>query len=196
MPDLVSVAELKVFLKIAVADTDDDTLLGDLLDHTEGLFESETGRKDAPFVTSGSDRSEVNDGTGTPELYLDYPISDVTSISLGFDSGDFEDTLDPDDADIVVWGAGSRKIERVDGGVFGRLNKPRYVTVVYDFQADLPEEAQLAIKRVVGQIYRQRGSEDADREQIGSYIRKLSNLVDTDPLWRRAVEGNRRRVLV
>jgi hypothetical protein len=194
MPDLVNVADLKTFLEIT--GSDDDALLGDLLDHAEGLFESETGRKDAPFTAADTARSEVKDGTGSAELYLDYPISDVTSISIGFDSSDFEDTLDPDDPDIVVWGAGSRKIERVDGGIFGRLGKPRYLTIVYDFQADLPEEAQLAIKRVVGQIYWQRGSEDADREQIGSYMRKLSNLVDTDPLWRRAVEGNRRRVLV
>jgi len=54
---------------------------------------------------------------------------------------------------------------------------------------------QLAIKRVVAQIYRQRGSEDATREQIGPYVRNLSDLVTTDPLWRRAVAGNTRRVL-
>lgn len=194
MPDLVSLEDLQTFLELS-GGTDDD-LLTDLLDHAEGLFESETGRKEAPFVTSGTARSEVRDGTGSAEVYLDYPISDVASISLGFDSSAFDDTLDPDDPDIVVWGAGSRKIERVDGGIFGRLDKPRYLTIVYDFQADLPEEAQLAIKRVVAQVYRQRGSEDATREQIGSYIRTISKLVKDDPLWRRAVAGNRRRVLV
>lgn len=194
MPDLVSVADLKTFLEITSAG--DDTLLGALIDHAEGLFESETGRKDAPFIAAASARSEVKDGTGSPELYLDYPISDVTSISLGFDSSAFVETLDPDDPDVVVWGISRRRIERVDGGVFGRLDKPRYVTVLYDFQADLPEEAQLAIKRVVGQIYRQRGSEGATREQIGSYIRTMSKIVKDDPLWRRAVAGNTRRVLV
>ncbi len=194
MPDLVSVADLKTFLEITSAG--DDTLLGALIDHAEGLFESETGRKDTPFIAAASARSEVKDGTGSPELYLDYPISDVTSISLGFDSSAFVETLDPDDPDVVVWGISRRRIERVDGGVFGRLDKPRYVTVLYDFQADLPEEAQLAIKRVVGQIYRQRGSEGATREQIGSYIRTMSKIVKDDPLWRRAVAGNTRRVLV
>ncbi len=194
MPDLVSVSELKTFLEIS--GSDDDTLLGDLLDHAEGLFESETGRKDTPFIAAASARSEVRDGTGSAELYLDYPISAITSISLGFDSSNFVETLNPSDPDVVVWGAGKRRIQRVDGGVFGRLDKPRYVTTVYDFQADLPEEAQLAIKRVVGQIYRQRGSEDATREEIGGYVRSLSKLVDTDPLWRRAVAGNTRRVLV
>ena len=194
MPDLVSLAELQTFLELTSGT--DDTLLTDLLDHVEGLFESETGRKDAPFIAAANARSEVRDGTGSAEVYLDYPISTVTSISLGFDSSNFDDTLAPADPDIVVWGAGSRKIERVDGGIFGRLNKPRYLTIVYDFQADLPEEAQLAIKRVVSQVYRQRGSEDATREQIGSYIRTISKLVKDDPLWRRAVAGNSRRVLV
>lgn len=194
MPDLVSVEDLQTFLELSSGT--DDALLGDLLDHAEGLFESECGRKDAPFTAADTARSEVKDGTGSPELYLDYPISDVTSISIGFDSLNFEDTLDPDDPDVVVWGAGSRRIERVDGGIFGRLGKPRYLTILYDFQADLPEEAQLAIKKVVAQVYRQRGSEGATREQIGSYIRTMAKQVKDDPLWRRAVAGNTRRVIV
>ncbi len=193
MPDLVSLADLQTFLELSSGT--DDTLLGDLLDHAEGLFESETGRKDAPFTAAAADRSEVKDGTGSAELYLDYPISDVTSISLGFDSSNFVETLDPDDPDEVVWGTASRRIMRVDGGIFGQVGQPRYLTIVYDFQADLPEEAQLAIKRIVGQVYRARGSEEASREQIGVYIRTLTHLVDRDPLWRRAVAGNTRRVL-
>ena len=193
MPDLVSVANLKTFLEIS--GSGDDTLFGALLDHAEGLFESETGRKDTPFIAASTARSEVKDGTGSAELYLDYSISAITSISLGFDSSNFVETLTPGDPDQVVWGAGSRRIMRVDGGIFGRVGRPRYLTIVYDFQADLPEEAQLAIKRVVAQIYRQRGSEDATRERIGGYMRALSNLAQTDPLWRRAVEGNTRRVL-
>ncbi len=194
MPDLVSLADLQTYLELSSGT--DDSLLTDLLDHVEGLFESETGRKETPFIAANTARSEVKDGTGSPEIYLDYPISAITSISLGFDSSNFDETLTPSDPDEVVWGAGSRRIQRVDGGVFGWLDKPRYVTVVYDFQADLPEEAQLAVKRVVAQVYRQRGSEDATREQIGSYIRTISKLVKDDPLWRRAVAGNSRRVLV
>ncbi len=193
MPDLVSLADLQTYLELT-SGTDDD-LLTDLLDHAEGLFESETGRKDTPFIAAASARSEVKDGTGSAELYLDYPISAITSISLGFDLSNFVETLNPSDPDVVVWGAGKRRIQRVDGGVFGRLDKPRYVTTVYDFQADLPEEAQLAIKRITAQVYRQRGSEDAGREQIGSYVRDLSTLVESDPLWRRAVAANSRRVL-
>ena len=193
MPDLVSLADLQTFLELS-SGTDDD-LLTDLLDHAEGLFESETGRKNVPFIAAASARSEVKDGTGSAEVYLDYPINDITSISLGFDSSAFVETLTPSDPDKVVWGARSRRIMRVDGGIFGRTGQPRYLTIVYDFNADLPEEAQLAIKRVVAQTYRQRGSEDATREKIGPYSRDLSNLVETDPLWRRAVAANTRRVL-
>lgn len=193
MPDMVSLADLQTFLELSGGT--DDNLLTDLLDHAEGLFESETGRKATPFTAADTGRSEVKDGTGSAELYLDYPISAITSISLGFDSSDFDETLTPSDPDKVVWGVGSRRIMRVDGGIFGRTAQPRYLTIVYDHQADLPEEVQLAIKRVVAQIYRQRGSEDATREQIGPYVRNLSDLVTTDPLWRRAVAGNTRRVL-
>ncbi len=193
MPDLVSLTEVKTFLEISA--TTDDTLLTGLLEHAEGLFEAHTGRKSVPFVAAASARSEVKDGTGAAKLYLDYTIADVTSISLGFDSSDFAETLNPDDPDVVVWGVGSRIIQRVDGGRFGFAGAPRYVTVVYDHQADLPEEAQIAIKRLVSQVYRQRGSEDATREEIGNYTRTLSRLMDTDPIWEAAVTANRRMAL-
>ena len=193
MSDLVSLAEAKVFLEIPVATTGDDTLLTDLLEHAEGVFESDAGRKSVPFTAAASARSEVRDGTGTRHIDLDYDISDVTSISLGFDSSDFVETLDPDDADEVVWGTSQRRITRVDGGRFGSADWPRYITVVYNHEADLPEEAQQAIKRLVEQVYRQRGSADATKETIGGYTRDLSNLMASDPLWRQAVEGNRRR---
>ncbi len=193
MSDLVSLTDLKTFLEISVST--DDALLTDLLEHAEGLFEASTGRKSVPFTAAATARSEVKDGTGSTMLYLDYAIADVTSISLGFDSSDFVETLDPDDADVVVWGVGSRIIQRVDGGRFGSAGSPRYVTVVYNHQADLPQEAQIAIKRLVSQVYRQRGSEDATREEIGNYTRTLSKLMDTDPIWEAAVTANRRMAL-
>ena len=193
MSDLVSLTDAKTFLEISVST--DDALLTDLLEHLEGLFEANTGRKSVPFTAAATARSEVKDGTGSRMLYLDYTIADVTSISLGFDSSDFVETLDPDDPDVVVWGVGSRIIERVDGGRFGAAGAPRYVTVVYNHQADLPQEAQIAIKRLLSQVYRQRGSEDATREEIGNYTRTLSKLVDTDPIWESAVTANRRMAL-
>ena len=194
MSDLVSLAEVKVFLKIPVATTGDDTLLTDLLEHAEGVFESDAGRKDTPFTAVASARSEVRDGTGTRHIDLDYDISDVASISLGFDSSDFVETLNPDDADKVVWGTSQRRISRVDGGRFGSADWPRYITVVYDHEADLPEDAQIAVKRLVAEVYRQRGSEEASREQIGTYIRSMGTVTSRfDKHWTVAVEANRRR---
>jgi len=194
MSDLVSLADQKVFLEIPVATTGDDDLITDLLEHAEDLLESDAGRTETPFKASAAAQTEVHEGTGTRDLYLNYPISDITSISLGLDNSDFDETLDPDDPDEVVWGTGKRRISRVDGGRFGLPGRPRFITVVYDHQADLPEVAQLAIKRVVAQMYRQRGSEDATKETIGGYARDLSNLVETDPFWQRAVAVTRRRV--
>lgn len=194
MSDLVSLAEEKVFLEIPEATTGDDTLITDLLEHAEDLLESDAGRTDTPFKAAATGQTEVHDGTGTRNMDLSYKISDITSISLGFDSSDFVETLDPDDPDVAVWGVGHRRISRVDGGRFGLAGKPRYITVLYDHQADLPEVAQLAIKRLVAEVYRQRGSEEASREQIGTYIRSMGTVTAKfDKVWERAVAASRHR---
>jgi hypothetical protein len=193
MPDLVSLTDLKTFLGVT-ASTDDD-LLTDLLEHLEALFESETGRKDAPFTAAAEDRIETLDGTGSAHVFLDYPISALVSAILGFDPSDPVETLDTTDLEIMTFTAGHRRLTRSDGGTWGIVGAPNYVQITYDTQADLPEEAQLAIKRAVGQVYRQRGSEDATSETIGAYRRDLSNLIADDPLWTRAVAAHRRWVL-
>jgi hypothetical protein len=97
----------------------------------------------------------------------------------------------------VTFATGHRLISRTDGGIFGLAGKRRYVHVTYKSAADLPEPAQLAIKRAVAQVYRQRGSEDATFEAFGQgqYQRRLSALVDNDPLWMNAVAASRRMLL-
>jgi hypothetical protein len=193
LPDLVSLADVQTFLGIS----GDDALLTDLLEHLEALFESETGRTGKPFQAAASDRAEVHDGTGSADLFLEYPISNIDSVKLGYDSSDPDETLDPTDVDELTYAAGHRKISRTDGGTFGLAGSPRFVHVQYDTQADLPEDAQLAIKRAVAQVYRQRGSEDSTFEMFGQgqYQRRLSNIVADDPLWQRAVAAHRRMVL-
>ena len=195
MPDLVSLADVKTFL--SVSGSGDDTLLTDLLEHLEALFESETGRAGKPFQDAASDETEVHDGTGSADLFLDYPISGIDSVTIGFDSSDPIETLDPTDIDELTFTVGHRRLSRTDGGIFGLAGKPRYVHVQYDTLADLPEDAQLAIKRAVAQVYRQMGSEDATFEAFGQgqYQRRLSNIVEDDPLWRRAVSAHRRMIL-
>ena len=196
MPDLVSLTDLKTFL--SVSGSSDDDLLTDLLEHLEALFESETGRTAFPFqAAAGSDATEVHDSAGCEHLFLDYPITTVTTVKLGYDASDPTETLDPSDIDQLTFGVGHRRLSRTDGGIFGLAGRSRFVHVTYKSGADLPEDAQLAIKRAVAQVYRQRGSEDSTFEAFGQgqYQRRLSNIVADDPLWQRAVMAHRRMIL-
>lgn len=193
MPDLVTVADLKTFLD--VSGSGDDTLLEDLLDHTEALFEAEAGRIETPFTAAAESRTEVHDGTGLRTLSLDYPIAVMTTVKIGYDADNPFETLDPSDICVLTFGVGSRRLNRTDGGIFGLAGKPRYVHVTYNHGDDLPGNAKMAIMRVVAQVYRQRGSEDAKYENVGGYIHNLSHLIAEDPFWLRAVAANQRLVM-
>lgn len=193
MPDLVSLSELKSFLGDTPAA--DDALLTDILEHVEAMFEGETGRAAIPFV-AGANRTEVRDGTGDAALYLDYPISTLTSVKVGYDPADPVETLDVADKNVVTFSAGSRRITRTDGGKFGWARQPRYVQVVYTHQSELPEDAQLAVKSVCAIAYRRRGAEDATRESSGGYSRDLvQDVAASDPFWARAVAAHQRLIL-
>lgn len=196
MPVLVTLAEQKTYLGDAPASAD-DALLTALIDDVEALFASETGRLITSYQAAGTARTEILDATGSAELYLDYPITALTSVKLGNDPAAPDETLTVADKNVLVYAAGSRRIVRTDGGKFGtRAGLPRYVQVVYDFAADLAPNAKIAIKRAVALIYRQRGSEDVATESAsGFYSREMAHLVD-DPIWRMAVMSNRRSVLV
>lgn len=186
---LVSLAEMQRFL--GDVPSSDDTLIQELLDETENLFLGECNRRDRPFIATADTvaRTEVHDGTGTRILTLHYPIAASglsTDITLGLDTSDPDDTLEYDDVETLVWVAGSRTIERTDGGIWGYRGVPRYVHVTYKAAADVPESAALGIKRVVAALYRQRGSEDASRESLSGYSRDVANAMD-DPMWKRAI---------
>ena len=189
MPDLVSLAEQKTFLN--VKGSGDDTLIGDLLDHVEALFERACDRVDIPFKSAETDRQEVQDGTGVKRLWLDYPISTVSTITLGRDTSDPVETVDATVLDVVVFVAGKRKIERVDGNLFGAFEAPRYVHVKYTTQADLPEDAQLAVKRAMAHLYRQRGSEGAKSIKLLDASATLLDL-ESLPEWKAAIARHRR----
>jgi hypothetical protein len=188
MADLLSVANAKTFLGLTV--TTYDTLLTQLVDELEGLFESDCGRKDLPFAAA-AEQEEVRDGTGTCELFVDYPIEELTSIKLGLDPDDPDEELDVSDPTVLVYGAGKRRITRTDGGIFGYAQQPRYVHLVYDAQDDLPPSATLAIKRGIAMVFRQRGSEDALREALADYSHDLAR-IQTEDFWLRAVAAEHR----
>lgn len=193
MSDLVSVADQKTFM--GVSSSTDDTLFGTLLTMVEDAFERACNRSERPFTTADAARTEVHDGTGHAALYLDYPIDEVTAILLGYDASSPDEELDPDDLTVVTWPSGGRCISRVDGGKFGTIDQPRYVTVVYDTQDDLPEVAKLAVMRATAMLYRQRGSEDARAETSGDFSHTLGS-IEEDGFWKMAVQTCREPVIV
>lgn len=188
MADLLSVADAKTFLGITVATY--DTLLSQLLDELEAQFEMDCGRKRIPFAAAAT-RTEVRDGIGSPELYLNYPVATLTSIKIGLDVTDPDETLDVDDVDVVVFGVGERRLVRTDGGVFGALGVPRCVQVVYGAGDDLPSGARLALKRGLALVFRQRGSEDAVRESLADYSHDLQT-IRGEEFWQLAVSSEQR----
>lgn len=181
---LVTQTELESFLNIAAGT--DATLLASLLDEVQTLFEAACNRHERPYAATAV-RTEVRDGTGTATLFLDYPITTVTSVKLGYDPGTPDETLDPADKSVLIWGAGAERLTRVDGGVFGTLDKARYVEVVYTTADLFPAPARLAVLRGVATAYRQRGSEDARAERIGGYSTDLAKLLDDQPDWQAGV---------
>jgi len=186
--DLVSLSELKTFLR--VSGTTDDALLETLLDQIEDLFERACGRSHAPFQGAQTGRVEWHDGTART-LWLDYPVQSLTAITLGHDASAPVETLAVSDPAIVRWEVGSRRVERVDGATFGAPGVRRFVRVTYDAQADLPASAALAVKRATATVYRQIGSEDARSEQLPDFSHVLAEAA-ADPAWQLAVAAHRR----
>jgi hypothetical protein len=195
---LVSLAALKTHLGDAPTSGDDDELLEQLIDDVEALFASETGRALSSYRAATTASIEVHDGTGSADLYLDYPITVLTSVKLGYDAAVPDETLTIADKNVIVYAAGARRITRTDGGCFGRAGQPRYIQVVYDAAADLPGNASLAIKSVTATAYRRRGSEDVKSETAGSFYSHtlVDDIATADPFWTMAVSANRRTVLV
>lgn len=185
---LVSLSDAKAHCRVTA--TADDALFQTLIDPTESLFLSQAGRADRPFATAATGRVEVKDGTGTPMLMLDYPIASITSIKLGVDSTDPDETLDATDVDVVVFATGKRAIRRSDGGLFRTRGEARVIHVTYSHDADLPDSPKLAIKRAVAAVYRQIGSEDAKSETMpDGYSRQVAAVTEDDPLWGLALKA-------
>jgi hypothetical protein len=198
MSDLVSLAELKLYLGDAPA-TADDALLQALLDNVEAMYERDTLRAPGYYQAADTGVTEVLDGTGSSRLYLAYPIDDITSIALGYDSASPLESLDPTARSVVVFGVGSRLITRTDGGWFGTVGQPRYVEVVYDHLGNLPEDAKLPIMEVVASIYRQRGAEGMRSETLGSFYSytrdEAQAAAATNVNWQASVALNRPMVI-
>lgn len=192
--ELVSLTALQDFLN--VNDEGEAAVLKTLLAEVKAFFEQQVDRARAPFADTQTGRVEVHDGTGSALLTVDYPIAALTSITLGHNPASPIETLTVNDPSLLVFATGDRTIERVDGGTFGEYRKPRYIHVTYNAEADLPVDVAIAVKRLTAQLYRQRGSEDAQTEAVSGYSRTMADLATTDPIWRQTVQRHARGVFL
>lgn len=187
MPVLVSAEEMQDFL--GGVDASGQVVLTPILESVEAAFVAACGRQGAPFAAAITGRVERHRGTGTSILHLDYPIATVTTVTLGYDVSEPDETLDPSDTDVLVWEAGKHVLQRVDGGRFGRFGEPGYVHVTYDTAADLPADAKEAIKRRTAEIFRRRGSEGSATESASGFN---SSYGTDELLWAEAVAAHYR----
>jgi hypothetical protein len=156
------------------------------------LYEAATLRPPGYYTSGDTDRTEYKDGTGSRFLYLDYPIEELTSITLGYSSTEL---LDHTTRANVVYQVGSRKVTRTDGGWFGSVDQAAYIVIVYDHLGNLPEDARLPIMEVVASMYRSRSLEGMKSETLGSFysytLGDVKTAADTNDNWRISVENNR-----
>lgn len=190
MPGLVLLADQKTFM--GVTGTTDDALLTTLLTHAEVLLETACDRVACPFQAGGTSRIETHDGTGSGKVFTDYPIATLTSLLIGGDPTNPDETLAVTDPTVIRFGVGTNRIDRVDGEMLGEYGDPRVVQITYTPQDDLPEDAKLAVKRVVALIYGQRGSEDVVSEGDSGYAHALAKYAADLPDWQAAVLAHKR----
>jgi hypothetical protein len=189
---LVPVADMEAFLgDIDTADASLVASLTALIDDVENTFLRECGRPDRPFGAADAARVETRDGTGCDTLYLQRDVVSLTSVLLGFDYTDPDETLDPTALDELNWRTGSARVQRLDGAFFGWAGQPNYIRVTYSAAADLPRDAAIAIQRVVAAVWRKRGSEDVSSERIGPYDNAYLAAADAEPLWQMAVRHHK-----
>lgn len=190
---LLTVDELKQSLGETDTDADRDALYAHTIAQVQAVFEAACNRHERPFVGGVDARVEVLDGTGCAECWLPYPVRNVTGVRLGFDRDVPDEILAVADKRVLLWGAGSRRLVRVDGGVFGALDAPRYVEVTYATQDDVPAVAKAAVLAGAKLIINRLGAEGASAERVGAYSIDYASFVTADmandPIWKLGVEA-------
>lgn len=185
---LVPIADAMTYL--GEEDASQLPLVEQLVDQVEALFLAQCGRRERPFQAEQSARVEVHDGTGTPLLFLDYPIVALTSVAIGPNPSAPTETLTVASVDVLRYAVGRTRLHRVDGGTFGDAGDPAVVRVTYDAGADLPMDVQAAILQVVAAVYHRRGSEDVRTERIGGYSAEYAAAAESNPLWKAAIAAH------
>lgn len=156
------------------------------------FFERRCGRTRSPFSDAITNRVEYHDGTGDGELLLDYAPVSIASVEITAPS----ETLTAPDATVILVVPGERRISRPDGGIFGDFDVARAVKVTYNTLPDLPEDARLQVCRLIAQVWRQRGSEDASAETVSGYQRTFAEMAASDGQFVQCVRDHTRAVLL
>lgn len=190
MGALTTAQQVLNYLALGSAESGADQAV-DLAGRVEHLLLRQCRREGRPFQTAQAGRVERRDGTGGVSCWLDYPVTTLTAVVLGYNPSAPDETLSVADPTVLVWRAGSRRLTRVDGGSFGAFDAPLWIQVTYDAAADLPEDASLAVLRVTAAIWRQRGAEDTSAERVGGYSADLAKVAESDPVWQMAVQQYR-----
>lgn len=182
---LVALEDLQSYLGVGASA--DDTLLDLILTRVELRFLRATNRLERPFQAAQLARAEVLDGSGGPLLFLAYPIAVLsTVITLGYASP-WDESLTPSDPLVIQYQVGSRRVARVDGKKFGTLDKPGYVRVTYDAQADQPEDLKLLLLRFAASVWRESNGDEARTERVNNELEELPLPADMTQDWNQAV---------
>ncbi len=188
MSDLVSYAQLKDYLQLP--NDAQETPITALLARVQGALETDCDREALPFLAAQLGRAEWRDGTGTRRLRLYYPITTLTSITLGRTSSSPDETLDVSDVDVVSFSTGiggEGLLRRTDGGKFGARGSPRYIKITYDAADFLPKLAMDAVIDVAAGRVRQFGAEGFKSFKLLDSGGSLRQLMDESGAWKRAV---------
>lgn len=180
MADLVTLAEVKAYLEIPAQEATHDALLSALANRIEALLERVKHRTFAP---AAANQLITVDGTGEAWVYLDRPITTLTTVKIGIDPANPSETLTPGPTTVIAQG---RRLYRQDGGTFpmGVAN----VQVTGSTASSLDEDAKQAVLEAVAMVYRSRGSEDAVSEGVGSFSHTLRKDFRELPSWK-AIPG-------
>lgn len=202
MTDLATPDDLALLLGLSEVEAEGSAdLLQMLLDQAEALFEAETNRSAAPFQAAVSGRVEVQESQPSCRLWLDYPVAEVSEITLGLDPLALDaETLDPADPLVIHSQVGRRELVRVDGGTWeSAAYSPSWIWVTYDSQADLPADATAAVLRLAAAQYRTLGAEGVQSETLDNYSVTFATqaaLASAVPEWGAAVARHRRFAFV
>lgn len=213
MAPLVSLADLWQHLQLA--EGTDAPLFQKLIAGYTAEINRACDRSAAPFSDALTGRVEVLEGVQGYRLSLDYPIASVAAIKLGRNFAQPDATLDPTDANQVMFEVGGRTLVRSDGNYWdssigdvlswarggpltpeaGRRGPPTRVQITYTTQDFRPAEVQKAVIMAVAAAYTQQGSDGVKSESLGNYSYTLASLSDGSPLgttWQTAVDLHRR----